>query len=302
VSGLLAAERPDFVVTAVTWEANPGVLAELVERGVPVLSETPPAGDLAGLRELWARVGPSGLVQVAEQYTSQPMNAARLAVVRAGAVGAVTSAQVSMTQLYHAVSLLRAALGVGFEAAEVRATASSSPLADPLTRAGWTGDPVPKDLTTTLATLDFGGAVGLYDFTETQTRNPLRRSRVVVRGSTGELADERVVRLVDPVTVVESPLVRRQTGGHSDFEVPDLDHISFEGRAVYRNRYYGARLSDEEIAVASVLEAMGTWCRGGGPPPYPLAAASQDHLLSLAMSRSAVSGRPVRTGHEPWAG
>ena len=301
VRELLALERPDVVVTAVTWGANPGIVEQLVRADVPVLSETPPAADLAALRSLWSAVGAGGLVQVAEQYVLQPMNAARLAVVRDGALGVPTSAHLSMTQTYHAVSLLRAALGVAGEEAEVRAVAFSSPLANPLSRAGWTGDATPQDLATTLATLDFGGRVGLYDFTETQTRNPLRGSRFVVRGSHGELLDERVVRLQDPVTVTETALVRRQTGQHRDFEVPDLDHIAFEGAVVYRNPFYGGRLSDEEIAMATMLQRTAAWSRGHGAAPYPLAEAAQDHLLALAIERAVQTGQVVRVPREPWA-
>jgi predicted dehydrogenase len=53
--------KPDFVVTAVPWGVTPSLMVALVERGVPVLTETPPAPDLDGLRELWHKVGDSAL-------------------------------------------------------------------------------------------------------------------------------------------------------------------------------------------------------------------------------------------------
>ena len=103
---------------------------------------------------------------------------------------------------------------------------------------------------TTLATLDFGGRMGLYDFTDNQWWNPLRTRRIVVRGSNGELVDDHVVRLVDPATPVESQLVSRRTGIDLNLEGSDLDHISFDGRVVYRNPFVGARLSEDDIGVA----------------------------------------------------
>ncbi|MFG6202141.1 Gfo/Idh/MocA family protein [Nonomuraea sp. JJY05] len=302
IDELLRHERPDYLAAAVPWPAMPDAIREVAGHGMPVLAETPPAPDLAGLRSLWRDVGGSGLVQVAEQYLLMPGHAARLALVREGVIGEPTSVQVSSTHLYHAVSLIRGLLGIGFDAAEVRAGAFEAPLADPLGFGGWTGDDTPQRLTTTIATLDFGGKTGLYDFTDNQWWNPLRTRRIVVRGSIGELVDDRVVRLVDPVTPVESALIRRDTGVDLNLELRDLKHISFDGRVVYRNPFEGASRSDDDIAVADILERTGAWARQEGPPPYPLAEACQDHLISLAIGESAKTGGPVTTGKEAWAG
>ena len=47
----------DFVLTATPRAVTPAVVAEAVDRGLPVLAETPPAPDLEGLRRLWAAAG-----------------------------------------------------------------------------------------------------------------------------------------------------------------------------------------------------------------------------------------------------
>ncbi|MBM0278035.1 Gfo/Idh/MocA family protein [Micromonospora tarensis] len=298
---LLARERPDFVIVSVPWPVTPEATRELVAAGVPVLAETPPAPDLAGLRALWSDVGDSGLVQVAEQYLLMPGHAARLALVRAGVLGEPTSVQVSSTHLYHAVSLIRGLLGVGYDAAEVNARAFVAPLANPLTPAGWSGDDTPQQMSTTLATIDFGGRMGLYDFTDNQWWNPLRSRRLVIRGSLGELVDDRIVRLVDPSTPVESALTRRQTGLDLNLEGLDLKHISFDGEIVYRNPFVGSGMSDDDIAVADILARAGAWAREEGPAPYPLAEACQDHLISVAIEESVRTGAPVATTREAWA-
>jgi predicted dehydrogenase len=298
---LLRRERPDFVITSVPWDVNPGLVEALVDAGVPVLSETPPAPDLDRMRALWSRVGASGLVQVAEQYLLMPDHAARLAVVRSGAIGVPTSAQVSSTHGYHAVSIMRGMLDAGLGDATVDARAFVAPLADPLTPDGWRGDDSPRDATTTIATIDFGGRMGLYDFTDNQWWNPLRTDRLVVRGSRGELVDDHVTRLVDPATPVRSSLVRRQTGQGFNLEGFDLDHVSFDGAVVYRNPFAGARLSDEEVAIATLLSRMAAWTRDAGPAPYPLSDACQDHLIALAVAESVRSGGAVTTPREAWA-
>ncbi len=269
---------------------------------MPVLAETPPAPDLPGLRALWANVGGSGLVQVAEQYLLMPSHAARAALVRSGAIGTPTQVQVSSTHQYHAVSLMRGLLGAGRGAVTVRAIRTTAPLVDPLTRAGWTDEPDPKPATTTIATIDFGdGRSGVYDFTDNQWHNQLRFRRILVRGTHGELRDDEVVRLVAPRTIVRSPLVRRQTGYDLDLDGFDTDHITLGAQVLYRNPYPGHRWNDEEVAVASLLEAMAAWVRGDGPPPYPLAEGALDHRVALAVEEAAESGETVVTAPEAWA-
>jgi predicted dehydrogenase len=298
---LIAKQRPEFVVSSVPWAVNPEVIATAVAAGVRVLAETPPAPDEAGLRELWARVGGREAVQVAEQYLLMPGHAARRQLVAEGMIGQVTSVQVSSTHGYHAVSMIRGLLGVGFGPVRVTASRFTAPLLDPLTRAGWTDEVTPKDAATTLATLAFGdGGSGLYDFTDNQWHNRLRQRRIVIRGSHGEIADDTVVRWTEPRTILRSTIVRSQLGQDLSLDGHDTEHLSFDGEVVYRNPFLGLRLMDEEIAIASMLTATAAWSRGEGPAPYPLAEACQDHLIALAIDRAASSGAPVVTGIEPW--
>jgi predicted dehydrogenase len=297
----LPAGAPDFVITSVPWEVNPGLVEALVGMGLPVLSETPPAPDLAGLRALWSRVGATGRVQVAEQYLLLPGHAARLSLVRNEIVGTPTSAQVSSTHGYHAVSMLRGMLGAGFADATVSARAHTAPLADPLTPDGWRGDGTVIQATTTIATIDFGDTLGLYDFTDNQWWNPLRARRIVVRGSHGEIVDDQVTRMLDGTTPVTSALTRRQTGHDLNLEGLDLKHISFDGQVVYRNPFVGSGMSDDDIAVAAIAEQAGAWGRGEGPEPYPLAQACQDHAISVAIGESIETGAPVTVADEPWS-
>jgi predicted dehydrogenase len=292
----------DFVLTATSREVTARYIADAVDRDLPVLAETPPAPDLDGLRVLWSAVGGSELVQVAEQYLMMPSHAARAALVTSGVIGTPTQVQVSSTQQYHAVSLIRGLLGVGRGPVSVRATRFVAPLVNPLSRAGWTDDEEEYLTTTTIATLDFGeGRSGLYDFTEQQTRNQLRFRRLTVRGSAGELHNDEVVRMTGPRTLLHSPLVRRQTGHDLDLIGYDTEHISFGSQVLYRNPYVGRRWMDDEIAMATLLERTASWVRGDGPPPYPLAEGAQDQQIALAIEQSADSDTTVTTSSEDWS-
>jgi predicted dehydrogenase len=291
----------DFVLTATPRAVTPQVITEVVDRGLPVLAETPPAADLDGLRALWSAVGDSGLVQVAEQYPMMPSHAARAALVATGAIGTPTQVQVSSTQTYHAVALIRILLAAGRGSVAVRATRFTAPLISPLSRTGWTDDEEAHPTTTTIATFDFGdGRSGVYDFTEQQTRNQLRFRRLTVRGSAGELHNDEVVRMTGARTLVRTPLLRRQTGYDLDLIGYDTEHITFGSEVLYRNPYPGRRWMDDEIAMATLLERMANWLRGDGPEPYPLAEGVQDHQLALAIEESADSDNTVTTSSEAW--
>ncbi len=323
----LLATGPEFVITSVPREVNPPLVSALVAAGMAVLSETPPAPTVQGMRELWAEVGASGLVQVAEQYQFQPLNAVRIALARSGLLGRPTAVQLSSTHEYHAMSLIRLGLGVGFDEAAVSARTLSAPLVRSVSAGGWpapthggadgrggeddgngNGDgdgasgPVEEvEASETIAVLDFGGGrSGVYDFTDEQWWHPLRRHRHVVRGSRGEIVDDVVTTMADSRSPISRP-IRRQVGVEANLEGMFLDTLSLDGRVVWRNPVAPARLADEEVAIADLLLRTGSWVRDATPPPYPLAQACQDHLLGLAIAEAAATGTTVHTGTEAWA-
>ncbi|SDN90463.1 Predicted dehydrogenase [Actinomyces ruminicola] len=305
LDGLLA-RSPELVLPLVSWAAAPGLIRELVGHRIPVLAETPPAPDPDSLRALWHDVGDSGLVQVAEQYPRMPGHAARLAAIRAGTIGTPTWAQVSSTHGYHAVSLLRHFLADDGAplAGPVTVTARSfpTPLLQPLDRDGWNTVPAVEPGQTVLAALAFdSGRTGVYEFTSNQWHNPLLSRRVLVRGTLGEIVDDAVTRWVPDAGAVTSRIEYRRTGRDLNLEGNDLVHASLDGRVVYRNPWVGTRMSEDDLAVATILQDTGRWAREEGPAPYPLAQACQDHLLSCAIDEAVASGRDVTADVEDWA-
>lgn len=301
ISDMLAAGAPDFVVVSVPREETPAVIRELVAAGIPSLVETPPAAHLDDLRALWADVGASGLVHVAEQYPRYPGHAARRAVIDRGLIGTPTSVHVSSTHDYHAIAIMRRLLGAPRGEVTVHAQNFDSPLVDPLVRDAWTDDPSEKLASTTLATIDFGSGMGLYDFTSNQWHNQLRHRRIVVRGSRGEIVDDRVRWLAAPRTITDATIERRQLGYDLDLDGFATDHLSLGGDVLWRNPFPGTRLSDEEIAVAEIVVAAGVWARGEGEGPYSLADAIHDHAIALAIAESLATGEVARVGREGWS-
>jgi predicted dehydrogenase len=300
-SDLIGTYKPEFVVASVNRVATPEIIETCVRHGIPVLAETPPALDRPAMRDLWRRLTRPELVQVAEQYPYLPKLQAVQALIDAGQLGGVTAAEVSWTHNYHAVAMLRGLLGAGFREATVTAQAFTAPITASLTREGWPDRTELTEVTRTIALLNFGDLLGVYDFTENQWFHPLMGRRLTVRGTTGEITGDRVTTLVDHRTPVTATLQRRQTGIDGDLEGFDLDTIALGTDVLYRNPFQGTRLSDEDIAIASVLDRMRDWVRGTAAPPYPLAQACQDHLLALAIIESARKEQPVTVSREAWA-
>jgi hypothetical protein len=298
---VLVAGRPNFVVLSVPRSVTVSWLEELVTAGVPVLAETPPAEDVEGLGRVHELVASQrGRVQVAEQYQYQPLHAARLALTHDGVIGQVRMVSLSVCHDYHAFSLMRRHLGVCGEPAVLRATTFRSNIESGFDHSGPRRASSTIEEVRTLGLVDFGSRLGVYDFADRQYSSYIRLPRVSLRGTRGEISDH-VVRVLpgldEPVTM---ELSREETGRDGDLGGYSLRGISLSDRWVYRNPFPGARLSDDEIAVATAMELMGQYV-DGGPPFYGVADASQDHYLSLSLHRAASSGEVVRTEPQPWA-
>jgi len=293
-------EGVDVVVVAVRGSASAEVITELKDRGPIVLAETPPGVDVAELEALGALERDGLRIQVAEQYHLEPLLAAQISIAREGLLGRVTQAQVSISHGYHGVSVLRRALGIGFEDAEITATTVPSPVRLGPSRYGDPTEDRMVDGVRTLAWLDFGDRHGVVDFDDQQVRSWARSPSMLIRGTEGELRDTVVRRFLDARTPMVSRLERVAAGGPGNHEGMFLRGYAFEGQWRFANPYLRARLAEDEIAMARILDATGEHARGG-PAPYSLAEAAQDRYLDLMIQRAVQTGERVRTSRQSWA-
>ncbi len=297
VDGLLR-ERPQFVVVSVPWADSPGLLRELSERQMPVLAETPPAPDLAGLTKLYQQTQ-GARIQVAEQLQFRPLHAARIALAQSGRLGRVSQAQVSVAHGYHGINLLRRYLDINFENVTISARSFESPLVQGAGRDGWPNEEKIVASNQTLAQFDWGDRLGVFDFTGSQYFGSIRASRTLVRGERGEIGDDKARLLLDYRTPVELEFTRRDAGHNDDLRALHHEGITLGEQWIYRNPFAPGRLSDDEIAVATCLQKMSEYVEGG-PDFYSLAQASQDHYLSLLMNEAVESGHAVRSQSQVW--
>ncbi len=301
IEELLNKEKPEFVVVSVPWDVAPQITSELAERGIPVLSETPPAPDLAGLRDLYSFINDSGIkYQVAEQYHLQPLHAARIELAQSGILGEISQVQISVCHWYHAVSLIRKLMDINFENAVIKAEKFISPIIEGPDRDGLQQEKEIKDSEQVIATLHFGDKLAFYDFTNEQYFSWIRSLRLLVRGERGEIKDKNIKYLKDYKTSVDMELRRLNAGEDGNLEGYYLKGIMAGDKWVYKNPFIPGRITDDEIAIASSLQKMSDYVEGG-PEFYGIAEAAQDHYLALLIEESAKNGKAIKSETQSWA-
>lgn len=296
---MLRVSEPHFVVVSVPWSASPEVLSALAERSLPALAETPPAPDVAGLASLYTLQQHGLRMQVAEQYHLQPLQAAYIALARSGKLGTVTQAQISVAHGYHGVSLIRKLLGVSFEPVTITAHTFISPLVVGPDRNGLPTQEQIKSSKQVIAYLDFGEKLGVYDFSDDQYFSWVRSQRTLVRGERGEINNMQLRYLADFRTPITLTLERQDTGHYGNLEGYFHRGILAGSEWVYTNPFPSARLSDDEIAIASCLAKMQEYVENG-TPFYSLAQAAQDHYINLLIEQAQQTGKPVTSTPQAW--
>lgn len=304
LGALLERIRPEFLVSSVSSAANFEVNLALLETGLPILTETPPAVTLEQMRRLWAAVRDSGSrvqVQIAEQFHRQPLHAARLAAIRQERIGTPHTAYLSVCHGYHGTSLIRHFLGLAFEAARITGTLWQDRVLDPGGRNGTPADPLIQSLPQQVALLDFGdGRHAVFDFVGAQYFSPIRAQRVSVRGDRGEIVDQTLFAYDDAGEPVTLPFRRHVAGPNGNLEGHHLKGIQLGEHWLYHNPLAPARLSDEEIAMGDLLGDMGQYVRGG-VEPYPLRYGLQDNYLGLLIRQACETGQTQVATPQPWA-
>ena len=287
--------RPDFVVTCVSKAGMAELVMELLERGMPVLSETPLATDLETLLRVFETQRRTGTpLDLAEQYALYPMHTARRAAIDRGLLGEVVSCWLSLAHDYHGISLLRHYLYPDERRVELRARRMESPILVTGGRGGLMTDGGTGQESRTFAELTYAdGKRGLYDFSGTQYHSAIRSSHIRVLGTRGEIFDD-VVRYADADNRPQEARfdVRR------DRITGTVRAISLLGEDVYRCPFPAdVTLDEDETAVALTLLRMGreTLC-GGSPYPY----LYRDAYLSCLLTGQAVREGLAVMETMPW--
>lgn len=300
----LMASKPEYVIVSLPRAAAPEYLHRLMEADMPIFCETPPAGDLEGLKELWsASQRHNAKFQVAEQYFARPMIAAALKVVDMGLLGEVSYVEQGIAHGYHGISLLRKFLGIGMENCEIIGQKFTIPTLQTGARRGEFAleEQTLRDTSRDLVAFRFdGGKNGVFNFSGEQYHSTIRHSRIQVQGPRGEMIDNEFWWLTDEGLAASAELTRKDLGINYNLDGYCHRRVMLGEHQVYRNNYMPGRLGDDEIAIAYMMENMGLYVRGEAEPCYPLEEALQDAYLDLCMGEALKTGKAVRTETQIW--
>jgi hypothetical protein len=274
-------------------------MIELTALGIPLLMETPAARDVEGLNRMYD-LCKGKKVQVAEQLHAQPETAARLAVAASGILGEISQVEVAFHHTYHCFNVVRKFFNLGFDNAEIFARQYKYPVVQGYTRSGIAAAEQIVKETRDIALLDFNGKLVIYDYENAQIRSFVRSEHICIRGERGEINDRTVRWLVDHKDFRVYTYERLYGGAQSNLEGLHFRGLMGGVQWLYRNPYPYTPLSDEDIAIATVLEKMAAYVKEG-KSFCSMADACQDQYLSLMMEKSASEGKPLLTETQIWA-
>ncbi|MBQ9355083.1 MAG: Gfo/Idh/MocA family oxidoreductase [Clostridia bacterium] len=237
----------DFIVSCVSKDNIVSTAQSLSKKGIPVLTETPVTTDKL-----------SGKIQVAEQFHFMPRNQAYKKIIESGILGEVHQVQLSCCHDYHAASLIRFFLNIKDEIPQKTTIKLPDRVARYNSRSGFF-TPLEVDSEQVITILDFRGKTAVYDFNYEQYFSDIRASRIVIRGTNGEIVDNTVTYLKDGLPH-SFGIKRNCFGSEENLDGFSLLNITGNGKVLYTNPFKNARLSDEEIAIATCLERMKEYC------------------------------------------
>lgn len=197
--------KPDFVVVAVNKASISQVSLHILEKGIPVLCETPAAMTEEDLDKLWDAHLKGGRLFVAEQYPFLPDMSALINELNSNLIGNRYSLYLSRAHEYHGFALMRALLGIGSDQGfSIRAVSQTFPVARTKDRYNTYEDGLLKESLRTAAYIAFdNGKSCLYDFEGEEYHSSIRDYSIRVSGDRGEFKDGKFTYLDENNRVTE---------------------------------------------------------------------------------------------------
>jgi len=299
----LMKDQPEFVVLAIKRGIASNYIVKLFEKGIPVLTETPPGETQEALLDLWEKYEKfQPKVQVAEQYFMQPLYAAWQKAIDDGKIGEVQNINISALHGYHGVSMIRKYLGTEFQNCTMYGKRYCFDVTETLGRSGMRFDGEVASCSRDRLTMEFeNGKVAFFDFSDpAQYHSFIRTRQLTVQGTRGEI-DDMIIRYLTKENIsVTQELNRIDRGIYNNQEWSHYA-IMLGEEFLYKSPFPNARMNDDEIAVASCLIGMDEYVKTG-KNFYSFKEALQDMYLCLKMEEAyANPNQEIHTITQLWA-
>ena len=282
--------KPDFAVIAVDKESIARVGEEWINRGYPVLLETPAGASIKELCRLWELHERGARIAVCEQYHRYPALIDGLNKVANGAIGTPQSAYISLAHDYHAASIMRRALLTYGEPYVLRGKRFQSEVVETDSRQGaiTDGRRALKNRDVVVATFASGKEC-IYDFCGVQYRSFIRSRHITVRGDKGEWNDN-VIYCLDGTKPKREYLLPQIPEKYSALDTQYLVDM----RKTWQPEL-NLDTRQDEFAIATMLLDMGK------NEIYPLSEGLDDAYFWLLMEKAvSTPWTEIKSEPMPW--
>ena len=257
-----------FIVNCINKEDISDLSTELADKGYYVLSETPVV-----------RAPVPGhsydKIQVAEQFHLKGTYQAYKKIIQSGIIGDVGQIDISAAHDYHAMSIVRFLID---DYEEPRLLADCRLDDSVLITNGRAGELDAKSIGITdrnIKIFQFNNAAVIYDYNIQQYFSPIRRDRILIRGTRGEIENNNVRYFNSDNKPVSSDIKKKNSGLLDGFY---NDAITFEDKILYKFPFTETRLSEEETAIAMCLKGMDNYIKTGAEL-YGYKRAYEDYMF-----------------------
>lgn len=292
--------KPDFVILCIPRPVMKDWIIRFMEKGIPVLCETPPGRTVDELNEVWqAKVRLDGKVQVAEQYFMQPYYSALKHISDSGILGEILNVNISAIHGYHAMSIFRNLLNLDCENCTIRGNRYQFPVTKTRDRDGWheTGEILmPKRDRVDM--IFENRKTAFFDFDDEHYFSPIRSRKWNVQGTRGEIVNNTVCYL-DSKNRPVTEKMHREDDGVNNIDGWSHMYISFRGERIYENPFPRMRINDDEIAITDMLVRMKKYVETG-EDFYPLRSGLQDAYLDFMREEAVTTGKTIQTTAQSW--
>jgi len=293
--------NPDFVILCIPRPIMKDYIIRLMEKGVPVMCETPPGKTTAELNQLYLKQQQlAGKVQVLEQYHLWPFYQSLLNITKSGIIGEVQNITLSALHGYHAISIFRKILGVDMQNCSILGQQFIHQVTKTNSRQGFSYDGEILEQKRDLVTFSFDdGKAAIFDFTSHQYFSTIRTRRVTIQGTRGEVNDMTVRYLNKDNKPVQEEINLYYLGTNNISGLYNHS-VSLGDKILYENPTMPARFNDDEISVADSLLKMRDYLAGGAEV-YSLKDGLQDAYLSFLMEESLKTKQLIQSQSQSWA-